>query len=341
LAAVVPGLARRGTRAPPRAGIQTHQGLPKRRRLGPPGLFAGTIEGRRFQRGSEHLAAGSVTEIIDQAVERREFLHASTGPARHALVRGVLVERTFTCASGPARGCWRRKECAVAPDRSGPSTMQHAHELPRPRDCGRAARGIVARIWSQARRAHTGRAVLLATGGYANVYFLSTNAMGATGPPYGVRNARRRRCEPVLHADPSACIPQTGGIKRSTLMSSRCATTAACGAGARDERAIRGHSEPGALLRLRRCYPAVRQTSCPATSLRAPQARVRRGDGVDPRRGVYMELRRTDRAARRAGDRRLGTANLFEMYEQITAESPWSADDGSTPPLLTRWGGLG
>ncbi|NNL66597.1 MAG: fumarate reductase/succinate dehydrogenase flavoprotein subunit, partial [Myxococcales bacterium] len=207
------------------------------------------------------------------------------------------------------------------------------------------ARGIVTRHLVSGRIARwAGHAVVLATGGYGNVYFLSTNAIGCN-----VTATYRAFKKGALFANPSftqihpTCIPVAGEHQsKLTLMSEslrndgRIWVPKAVG----DDRAPGDIPEGERDYYLERKYPAFGNLSPRDISSRAAKEVCDEGRGVGPLgRGVYLDF--ADAIARLGEEQiRKRYGNLFEMYEKITGENPYQVPMRIYPASHYTMGGL-
>jgi succinate dehydrogenase / fumarate reductase flavoprotein subunit len=207
------------------------------------------------------------------------------------------------------------------------------------------ARGIVTRdMVTGAVECHLGDAVLLATGGYSNVYFLSTNAKGCNVT--AAWRAHRRGagfanpCYTQIHP---TCIPQAGDYQsKLTLMSEslrndgRVWVPIAAG----DERAPGDIPEAERDYYLERIYPAFGNLAPRDISSRAAKRMCDEERGVGPgKRGVYLDFAE---AIGRLGENviRARYGNLFDMYERITGENPYKIPMRIYPAPHYTMGGL-
>ena len=208
------------------------------------------------------------------------------------------------------------------------------------------ARGIVARdLVTGEIEAHAADAVVLATGGYCNVYYLSTNAKNCNAT--AIWRAHKRGAgfaNPCFTQIHPTCIPQSGDYQsKLTLMSESL----------RNDGRIWVPQGPRRGARARRTSPTrtasttsrsatrATATSCRATS---PPGRRRssatRGSGVGSTgRGVYLDFR--DAIESKGAETIAGRyGNLFAMYERITGDSPWETPMKIYPAPHYSMGGL-
>ncbi len=208
------------------------------------------------------------------------------------------------------------------------------------------ARGIVTRSLVDGKVAvHLGDAVVLATGGYGNVYFLSTNAKGCNVT--AIWRAHRRG---ALFANPCftqihpTCIPVSGEYQsKLTLMSESLRNDGRVWVPKRKEDVGRRPSEIPEANRdyyLERKYPSFGNLVPRDIASRNAKAACDEGRGVGPGgRGVYLDFADAiQRCGRELIEERYG--NLFEMYERITGEDPYTAPMRIYPAIHYTMGGL-
>jgi succinate dehydrogenase / fumarate reductase flavoprotein subunit len=207
------------------------------------------------------------------------------------------------------------------------------------------ARGIVVRdLVSGAVRSHAGDAVVLATGGYSNVYFLSTNAKGCN-----VTAAWRAHRRGALFANPCftqihpTCIPPSGDYQsKLTLMSESLRNDGRIWVprDAGDRRSPQQIPEGERDYYLERRYPAFGNLVPRDVASRAAKRVVDEGRGVGPSGyGVFLDFASAiQRLGRHVIEERYG--NLFEMYERITGESPYDVPMRIYPAPHYTMGGL-
>jgi succinate dehydrogenase / fumarate reductase flavoprotein subunit len=207
------------------------------------------------------------------------------------------------------------------------------------------ARGIVVRdLVSGEVRSYAGHAVALATGGYSNVYYLSTNAQGCNVT--AIWRAHRRGaffanpCYTQIHP---TCIPQSGEYQsKLTLMSESLRNDGRIWVPKKegDDRPPDRIPEDERDYFLERRYPAFGNLVPRDVASRAAKAMVDSGHGVGPlRNGVYLDFAGAlERLGRETIADRYG--NLFEMYERITGENPYQAPMRIYPAPHYTMGGL-
>jgi succinate dehydrogenase / fumarate reductase flavoprotein subunit len=193
-------------------------------------------------------------------------------------------------------------------------------------------------------RGYPADAVVLATGGYSNVYFLSTNAMGcnvtAIWRAYGRGAGFANPCFTQIHP---TCIPATAEHQsKLTLMSESLRNDGRVWVPrSRDE-----EREPAAIPEdqryyfLEEMYPRYGNLVPRDVASRAAKHVCDEGLGVGPTgRAVYMDFRD---AIEQRGEHEMANryGNLFELYEQITGETPWQVPMQIYPAPHYAMGGL-
>jgi len=207
------------------------------------------------------------------------------------------------------------------------------------------ARGIVERdLVTGEVRAHAADAVILATGGYSNMYYLSTNAKGcnvtAIWRAYKRGAAFANPCFTQIHP---TCIPVAGEHQsKLTLMSESLRNDGRIWVpkNAGDTRAANDIPESDRDYYLERRYPAFGNLVPRDVASRAAKERCDGGFGVGKTRlGVFLDFRDAiQRLGRDAIADRYG--NLFEMYEKITGENPYEMPMRIYPAPHYTMGGL-
>ena len=312
-------------------------------------LFVDTMKGGDFRAREANVwrLAETSTNIIDQAVAQGvPFNREYGGMLATRSFGGVLVERTFYCRGQTGQqlllGAYSALQRQVA---EGRAVVHNRHELLDVVVVGGTARGIIARnlVTGEIER-HAADAVVIATGGYCNVYFLSTNAMGCNVT--AVWRAHRRgaaMANPCFTQIHPTSIPQSGEYQsKLTLMSESLRNDGRVWV-PRDPKDSR---EPGDIPEsdryyyLEERYPRFGNLVPRDVASRAAKIVCDNGHGVGPTgRAVYLDFR--DAIAQRGATviaERYG--NLFEMYERITGESPWSEPMMIYPAPHYSMGGL-
>jgi succinate dehydrogenase / fumarate reductase flavoprotein subunit len=207
------------------------------------------------------------------------------------------------------------------------------------------ARGILVRnLVNGELERHVADAVILATGGYANVFFLSTNAQNSN-----VSAAWRCHKRGAFFANPCytqihpTCIPVHGDKQsKLTLMSESLRNDGRVWTAKKkgDKRAPNDIPEAERDYYLERRYPSFGNLVPRDVASRAAKERVDAGHGVGSTGfAVYLDFKDAiDRVGRPAIEKKYG--NLFEMYERITGEDPYSTPMMIYPALHYTMGGL-
>jgi succinate dehydrogenase / fumarate reductase, flavoprotein subunit len=209
---------------------------------------------------------------------------------------------------------------------------------------GRAVGIVVRDLVTGEVSSHSAHAVVLATGGYSNVFFLSTNAKGCN-----VTAIWRAHRKGALMANPCftqihpTCIPASDDFQsKLTLMSESLRNDGRIWVPQEfgDERSAARVPEAERDYYLERRYPAFGNLVPRDVASRASKREVDAGRGVGPlRNGVYLDF--TDsirRLGRDAIEERYG--NLFQMYERITGEDPYEVPMRIYPAVHYTMGGL-
>ena len=214
---------------------------------------------------------------------------------------------------------------------------------------GRAA-GIVTRNLVTGKiQSHSGHAVVMATGGYGNVFYLSTNAVGcnvsASYRAYKKGAGFANPCYTQIHP---TCIPVSGSHQsKLTLMSESLRNDGRVWAPKRKEDAGKPPSQIPEDARdyfLERKYPSYGNLAPRDISTRSAKEACDDGRGVGPeadgvRRGVYLDFR--DAIQRVGADTIRGRyGNLFHMYQKITNEDPYQVPMRIYPAVHYTMGGL-
>jgi len=207
------------------------------------------------------------------------------------------------------------------------------------------AKGIIVRdLVTGEVSAHAADAVVLATGGYGNVFYLSTNARGcnvtATWRAYKKGAAFANPCYTQIHP---TCIPVSGDHQsKLTLMSESLRNDGRVWAPKKkgDTRRADQVPEDERDYFLERKYPSFGNLSPRDIASRAAKEQCDEGRGVGPGgRGVYLDFRD---ALRRDGEDKVREkyGNLFDMYERITGENPYKVPMRIYPAVHYTMGGL-
>jgi succinate dehydrogenase / fumarate reductase flavoprotein subunit len=313
-------------------------------------LFYDTVKGGDFRARESNvyrLAQVSVN-IIDQCVAQGvPFAREYGGLLANRSFGGAQVSRTFYARGQTGQqlllGAYQALEKEIA---RGGVRMYNRHEMLDVVVIDGVARGIVTRDMVTGKvQSHVADAVVLGTGGYGNVYFLSTNAMGcnvtATYRAYKKGAAFANPCFTQIHP---TCIPQSGDHQaKLTLMSESLRNDGRVWVPKKKEDCGK---KPGDIAEddrdyyLERKYPSFGNLSPRDIASRAAKEVCDEGRGVGPGgRGVYLDFADAiNRLGESAIRERYG--NLFEMYARITDENPYKVPMRIYPAVHYTMGGL-
>jgi len=333
-------------------------------------LFYDTIKGGdyRAREANVHRLAEVSTNIIDKCVAQGvPFAREYGGLLSNRSFGGTQVQRTFYAAGQTGQqlliGAYQALERQVA---LGTVEMFARHEMVELVIIDGKARGIIARnlVTGELER-HFGHAVLLCTGGYGNVFYLSTNAMGSN-----VTAAWKAHKQGAYFANPCftqihpTCIPVSGDHQsKLTLMSESLRNDGRIWVPAKkgDNRPPNEIPESERDYYLERRYPAFGNLVPRDVASRAAKERCDAGYGVgSSKQAVYLDyaaaIQRYGKAEvnkRNLGDvgsdmiTALGKevvkekyGNLFNMYEKITGENPYEVPMRIYPAVHYTMGGL-
>ena len=340
-------------------------------------LFYDTIKGGdyRSREANVHRLAEVSTSIIDQCVAQGvPFAREYGGLLDNRSFGGVQVSRTFYAKGQTGQQLLLGAYSALSRQISkGKVKMYNRHEMMDVVIVDGKARGIIARnlVTGDLER-HSAHAVVLATGGYGNVFFLSTNAMGSN-----VSAAWKAHRKGAFMANPCftqihpTCIPVSGHYQsKLTLMSESLRNDGRIWvpAKAEDAEAVRkGTLKPTAIPEadrdyyLERRYPAFGNLVPRDVASRAAKERCDAGFGVNTTgeavfldfASAIMRYGKTEAnvmGLENPGDdkiRELGKAvvkakygNLFDMYRQITDDNPYETPMKIYPAVHYTMGGL-
>jgi succinate dehydrogenase / fumarate reductase flavoprotein subunit len=312
-------------------------------------LFYDTVKGGDFRarEANVHRLAEVSVNIIDQCVAQGvPFAREYGGLLDNRSFGGAQVSRTFYARGQTGQqlllGAYQALERQVG---LGKVTMHARHEMVELIVEGGRARGIVVRDMVTGEfEAHFGDAVVLATGGYGNVFYLSTNAKGcntsAIWRAYKKGAAFANPCYTQIHP---TCIPVAGEHQsKLTLMSESLRNDGRVWVPlkAGDNRAPGQIPDAERDYYLERKYPSFGNLAPRDIASRAAKQVCDEGKGVGPGgRGVYLDFR--DAIARLGEDAvREKYGNLFEMYERITDENPYRQPMRIYPAAHYTMGGL-
>jgi succinate dehydrogenase / fumarate reductase flavoprotein subunit len=312
-------------------------------------LFYDTIKGGdyRAREANVYRLAELSVNIIDQAVAQGVPLAREYGGAlENRSFGGVQVSRTFYARGQTGQqlllGAFQALERQIA---LGTVKQYNRHEMLDLVVVDGHAKGIITRNLVTGKiESHAGDAVVLGTGGYVNVFYLSTNAKASNAT--AIWRAHKRGaafgnpCYTQIHP---TCIPQSGDYQsKLTLMSEslrndgRIWVPKAEG----DKRAPRDIPESERDYYLERKYPSFGNLAPRDIASRAAKEVCDEGRGIGSSgRGVYLDFADAiKRLGRNTIQERYG--NLFEMYHDITAEDPYELPMRIYPAPHYSMGGL-
>jgi succinate dehydrogenase / fumarate reductase flavoprotein subunit len=319
-------------------------------------LFYDTIKGGDFRsrEANVYRLAEVSNSIIDQCVAQGvPFAREYGGLLDNRSFGGAQVSRTFYARGQTGQqlliGCYQALEKEI---RKGGVKMYPRTEMLDLVKVDGHAKGIVVRDLNTGEiSTHAADAVILATGGYGNVFFLSTNAMGCN-----VMAAWRAARRGALFANPCftqihpTCIPVSGDYQsKLTLMSESLRNDGRVWAPKSREiaaklRAKEMHpndvAEDDRDYFLERKYPSFGNLAPRDISSRAAKEACDDGRGVAPTGlGVYLDFRD---AIKRLGEDKIRASygNLFQMYEKIAGENPYERPMMIYPAVHYTMGGL-
>ena len=312
-------------------------------------LFYDTIKGGDFRsrEGNVYRLAQISRNIIDQCVAQGvPFAREYGGLLDNRSFGGAQVSRTFYARGQTGQqlllGAYQALEKEIA---KGGVTMYPRTEMLELVIVDGQARGIVVRDHVSGKiEAHLADAVILGTGGYGNVFYLSTNAQGSNGS--AIWKAYRRGAafaNPCFTQIHPTCIPVAGDYQsKLTLMSESLRNDGRVWVPKKsgDERAPEQIPESERDYYLERKYPSFGNLSPRDIASRAAKEVCDEGRGVGPGgRGVFLDF---GAAIKRLGKEKIAEryGNLFEMYERITDEDPYETPMRIYPAVHYTMGGL-
>lgn len=312
-------------------------------------LFYDTIKGGDFRarEGNVHRLAEVSASIIDQCVAQGvPFAREYGGQLANRSFGGAQVSRTFYARGQTGQqlllGAYSSLSRQIG---LGKVRMHPRTEMLDLVVIEGIAKGIVTRdLVSGKIESYAADAVVLATGGYGNLYYLSTMCAGAN-----VTAAFRAYKRGALFANPCfvqihpTCIPVTGDHQsKLTLMSESLRNDGRIWVPKKqeDRRPANSIPEDERDYYLERMYPSFGNLSPRDISSRAAKKVCDEGRGVGEfGRGVYLDFADAiKRLGRKTIEERYG--NLFQMYEKITAENPYEVPMRIYPAVHYTMGGL-
>jgi succinate dehydrogenase / fumarate reductase flavoprotein subunit len=333
-------------------------------------LFYDTIKGGdyRSREANVHRLAEVSANIIDQCVAQGvPFAREYGGLLSNRSFGGTQVQRTFYAAGQTGQqlliGAYQALERQVA---LGNVDMYTRHEMLELVTIDGKARGIITRnLVSGELERHFGHAVLLCSGGYGNVFYLSTNAMGSNTT--AIWKAHKKGayfgnpCYTQIHP---TCIPVTGDHQsKLTLMSESLRNDGRIWVPKKqgDTRKSKDIPEEERDYYLERRYPAFGNLVPRDVASRAAKERCDAGYGVGTsKQAVFLDFAAAIQRYGKieAGKRGLSNVdaetitlmgkevvkekygNLFDMYEKITGENPYEVPMRIYPAVHYTMGGL-
>ena len=312
-------------------------------------LLYDTIKGGdyRSREANVYRLAQVANEIIDQCVAQGvPFAREYGGLLDNRSFGGAQVSRTFYARGQTGQqlllGAYQALSRQVA---SGSVEMYTRTEMLDLVVTGGQARGIITRnlVTGEIER-HLGHAVLVCTGGYGNVYYLSTNAKNSN-----VTAAWRCHRRGAFFGNPCftqihpTCIPVSGDYQsKLTLMSESLRNDGRVWVPKKqgDNRPVGEIPEEDRDYFLERKYPSFGNLVPRDVASRNAKYACDDGLGVgDTKLAVYLDFRDSlDRLGREVIEERYG--NLFEMYERITGENPYQVPMRIYPAVHYTMGGL-
>ena len=312
-------------------------------------LFYDTVKGGdyRSREANVYRLAQVSLEIIDQAVAQGvPFAREYGGLLDNRSFGGAQVSRTFYARGQTGQQLLLGAYQALARQiEAGKVDLYHRTEM---LDVvmvdGRAVGVVVRDLLTGEITSHSGHAVVLATGGYSNAFYLSTNAMASNAT--AIWRAHKKGaffanpCYTQIH--PTAIPPSAEHQSKLTLMSESLRNDGRIWVPkeAGDTRAPDEIPEEDRDYYLERKYPAFGNLVPRDVASRNAKTMVDQGKGVGPREnGVYLDFRGAiERLGQDVIQARYG--NLFEMYERITGENPYKVPMRIYPAPHYTMGGL-
>jgi succinate dehydrogenase / fumarate reductase flavoprotein subunit len=313
-------------------------------------LFYDTVKGGDFRarEANVHRLAEVSNNIIDQCVGQGvPFAREYGGLLDNRSFGGAQVSRTFYARGQTGQqlllGAYQALERQIG---LGAVKMFSRHEMLEVIVVDGVAKGIVTRnmVTGQV-ESHVADAVCLATGGYGNVFYLSTNAKGCNATAiwraYKKGAAFANPCYTQIHP---TCIPVTGDHQsKLTLMSESLRNDGRIWVPKRKEDCGKPASqipEEDRDYYLERKYPSYGNLAPRDISSRAAKQACDEGRGIGGTgRGVYLDF---EDSIKRLGQNKIEEryGNLFEMYERITDENPYQTPMRIYPASHYTMGGL-
>ncbi len=319
-------------------------------------LFYDTVKGGdyRSREANVYRLAEVSNNIIDQCVAQGiPFARDYEGMLDNRSFGGALVSRTFYARGQTGQQLLLGAYGALSRQiKLGKVEMYNRHEMMDLVVIDGRARGIIARnlVTGELER-YFGHAVVIATGGYGNVFYLSTNAMGSnSSAAWQVFKKGAFFANPCFTQIHPTCIPVHGDYQsKLTLMSESLRNDGRIWVPKNKEDAEkiqRGELKPKAIKEedrdyfLERRYPAFGNLVPRDVASRAAKERCDAGHGVgDTGLAVYLDFADAiKRLGKQMIEERYG--NLFQMYEKIVDENPYETPMMIFPAVHYTMGGL-
>ncbi len=312
-------------------------------------LFYDTVKGGDFRAREANVYRLSQisTEIIDQCVAQGvPFAREYGGLLANRSFGGAQVSRTFYARGQTGQQLLLGAYSALSRQiGAGNVEMFPRREMLELVVADGKARGIVTRnLITGETETHVGDAVVLCTGGYGNVFFLSTNAMAcnvtATYRAYRKGAFFANPCFTQIHP---TCIPVHGDYQsKLTLMSESLRNDGRVWVpkNPEDKRPPRDIPESDRDYFLENKYPSFGNLVPRDVASRNSKAQCDAGKGVgDTGYAVYLDFADAiERSGKDVIEKKYG--NLFQMYEKITAENPYETPMMIYPAVHYTMGGL-
>ncbi len=312
-------------------------------------LFYDTQKGGDYRAREQNVyrLAELSTAIIDQAVSQGvPFAREYGGKLANRSFGGVLVERTFYCRGETGQQLLLGAYSALEEQVAKKSVRMHARaEMMDLVVVDGRARGIVVRdLETGELSSHAADAVVLASGGYGNVYYLSTNAKGCNvTAAYRAYKRGAGFANPCFTQIHPTSIPASGDYQsKLTLMSESLRNDGRIWVprNADETRGPNEIPEDERFYYLEERYPRFGNLVPRDVAARNAKDVCDKGLGVGPTGyGVYLDFRD---AIKKHGHDVVQSRyeNLFEMYERITDESPYEVPMRIYPAVHYTMGGL-
>lgn len=312
-------------------------------------LFYDTIKGGDFRarEANVYRLAQVSTQIIDHCVAQGvPFAREYGGLLSNRSFGGAQVSRTFYARGQTGQqlllGAYSAMMRQV--DKKQVELFQRREMMDLVMINGQA-RGIVVRnLLTGEMESHIGDCVVLATGGYSNVFFLSTNAMAcAVTAAWKAHKKGAYFANPCFTQIHPTCIPVSGEMQsKLTLMSESLRNDGRVWVPKTkgDKRSPDQISDSERDYYLERVYPSFGNLAPRDVASRQAKYRVDEGRGVGPSSvAVYLDFRD---AIQRLGEGKIAEkyGNLFQMYEKITGENPYKQPMRMYPAPHYTMGGL-